>query len=241
MRSSRWGAVDKPTVMFKFCVWAALVCHVVTTSSASLVKCVKTDIDARREVDQGFGLAIDARKLVECDELDLSISSALDANNKLLVEGARELASYLAVNQRLKRLKVAGNFIGDEGAVLLADALRSNNVLESLWLGRNNISDVGVDAVANALQNPRGGLSGNQALRELRLDFNRIENADSIASALDPTGAVCGLRRVDLAGNALGDSAATALADALVKPHQQVEELVLSFNQVGLSVAAQCL
>ena len=232
MSSSRW-AVGRPTSVFKLCLWAALVCPVVVTSSASLVKCLKADVDARREVDQGFGLTIDARKWVQCDELDLSISSSLDANNKLLAEGARELAAYLAVSQRLKRLKVVGNFIGDEGAVLLADALRSNTVLESLWLGRNNISDVGLDAIADALQSARGGLSGNQALRELRVDFNRIENADSIAEALDPMGAVCGLRRVDLAGNALGDSSAAALADALVQPHQQIQELVLGFNQVG--------
>ena len=113
--------------------------------------CSKSDIDSRRPADQGIGITIDPRKLVECDELDLSILRSDDAGNKLKAEGAMELAKYLKVNLRLTRLKLTGNIIGDEGIGYVAEALRYNDVLESLWIGRNNISDTGISTLTQVV------------------------------------------------------------------------------------------
>ena len=187
--------------------------------------CSKIDIDSRRSADQGIGITIDARKWVNCDEVDLSITSALDSDNKLLAAGAQELSRYIGVSQRLKRLKLTGNFIGDEGAAYIAAGLSSNSVLESLWLGQNNISDTGLSAIMEALEN-------NQQLRELKLDFNSIHSTDSVYNTIDPAQSISGLQHIDLTGNRLDDDSAFLLLNAAPLENQQVQQLMLGLNQI---------
>ena len=53
-----------------------------------------------------------------------------------------------------------------------------------------------------------------------------------------------GLRRVDLSGNWLDDAAASNLASVLTLDHQQLQELVLSFNRItntGVAAVATAL
>jgi hypothetical protein len=195
--------------------------------TASNNVCSKSDIDARREVDQGIGLEIDARSWVQCDELDLSILRSTDSGNKLSVEGASELSGYLKVSQRMTRLKLTGNFINDEGAAQIAEALAKNTVLESIWLGRNNISDVGFQAIVTALQS-----NSYSKLRELKLEFNVIAGAGSLTDLLDPSQTITALRRVDMQGNQLDDTGMDMLALSIVQPNQALEELVLSDNYI---------
>jgi len=76
-------------------------------------------------------------------ELDLSFNDLTD-------EGVLELL-YTGVPQRLKRLVLGGNPIGDEGAVALAEALANSTVLENLTLRMTNIGQRGQAALLGAL------------------------------------------------------------------------------------------
>lgn len=183
------GAVSVAIVALVLRVCLLWCCSGFPAPSIAKTVCTKADIEARRSTTgHQYGLSIDARKWVACDEVDLSILTSADAGNKLLAEGAEELGRYLGVSKRLRRLKLAGNFIGDEGAAHIANGLRSNSVLESLWLGRNNITATGLADISAALQSSTapGFVHGNQQLRELKLEFNSIANVDALCDALDP-------------------------------------------------------
>jgi hypothetical protein len=94
--------------------------------------------------------------------------------------GAAALATVLATNTTLRKLKLYGNRIGPIGARSLAAALHNNATLTSLDLGGNNIGAEGARSLAATLDN-------NATLTSLYLDGNNIgaEGAQSLAATLD--------------------------------------------------------
>ncbi len=77
------------------------------------------------------------------EDLDLSFNEITDAGVVALLG--------TGVPQRLKRLVLGGNPIGDEGAIALADALANSPALENLNLRMTNIGTAGRAALLAAL------------------------------------------------------------------------------------------
>ena len=79
------------------------------------------------------------------------------------------MAEALKQNNKLEKVFLDGNNIGDEGAKSLAHALMANHTLQriDLDLDANNISNKGVKFLAEALK-------VNTTLEEIYLDDNKI-------------------------------------------------------------------
>lgn len=81
-------------------------------------------------------------------ELDLS-------QNKIQSKGCKSLAAAIRKRNRLERLDLDGNHVGDEGATQLLSALRIHNCkLHSLMLDGNEIGDGGIAVLPHAFSSP---------------------------------------------------------------------------------------
>jgi hypothetical protein len=70
---------------------------------------------------------------------------------RLGTTAAQALGEALAVNTRLKSLRLCANVIGNRGCTAIASGLRQNTTLLSLFLAANSISNAGGEAMAKAL------------------------------------------------------------------------------------------
>ena len=117
------------------------------------------------------------------------------------------------------------NYIGDDGAAYIAHALRSPNCrLVSLDLDNNPIGDAGAAAIAASLLSPTSSL--------VTLVLGRSTASHPPEATIGPAGATAiaaalrgskTLTALDLAGNAIGDDGACAIAAALEAPTSRLE------------------
>jgi hypothetical protein len=125
---------------------------------------------------------------------------------------AAALAGALAGNATLRVLTLLSNAIGDAGGAALGAALARNGALRELNLDSNALGAPGARALAAGVV--QAGAASRLAF--LRLDNNALDDEAAAALASMLAAPACGaLRRLDLAGNPLGEAGALALAAAL--------------------------
>ncbi len=113
--------------------------HGLQSSVGSLRNLHLLDLEACHMGDLGLPLVFAPDTFPKLEDLDLSFNDLTDY-------GVHELLNT-GVPQRLKRLVLGGNPIGDAGAIELADRLGSNNRLEHLNLRMTNIGRAGHEAL----------------------------------------------------------------------------------------------
>lgn len=146
------------------------------------------------------------------------------AHTRIGDQGATRLGTALSINRSLTVLSLAFAQIGEQGAIGLAKGLARNPKLESVTLSGNPIGDQGLAGIAQAL-------NGRKVPLQLQLAGVgiTITGVRALSCALgNPHYDLGGLI---LAGNALGDAAATVLCRALTEC--SIEWLDLSDNDIG--------
>lgn len=118
------------------------------------------------------------------------------------------LERYIGKSNKLIKLDIACNGIGNEGAIAIGKALHSSKRLQVLSLGENDeIGDDGAIAIAK-------GLSNTNDLIDINLEINNIGDigAKSLAEALK---SLKGLENLSLDDNKISKNGAKVLAKAL--------------------------
>ena len=108
------------------------------------------------------------KKSVSLKELGLE-------QNKIGVEGIKELSENLKINKSITELDLRNNQIGDEGAKVLAEMLSYNNSIKYLCLMNNKMTDKGAQYLLESIKN------SNNTLERLEFRFNNVK--DSTLSA----------------------------------------------------------
>jgi len=164
---------------------------------------------------ESLAAALEAKRLSNLERLSLS-GCALVGDN-----GAAALAKALS-SQSLRSLDLSGCGVGEEGAKALAGAIGSSTGCSLLTLrlgggsedGQTRIGNAGASALGLALRS-----SSSFSLKELDLSSSGITCGDAAASLLSPGSS--SLESLTLAGNALGDQGALAVAAALLKLNKE--------------------
>uniref|UniRef100_A0A7S4V1E0 WPP domain-containing protein n=2 Tax=Guillardia theta TaxID=55529 RepID=A0A7S4V1E0_GUITH len=135
------------------------------------------------------------------------------------------------VVNKLTRLVLDGNHLGDVGATALGAMLSRNQSLSLLSLCDNWIGPEGSTALAE-------GMKGNEGIETLRLNGNVIGN-QGMPAFLDLLGSSPSSRLscLELSGNAIGQAGVRVLARALVD-NSRLTRLDLSHNLLGADGAA---
>lgn len=128
----------------------------------------------------------------------------------------------------LSSLCLSSNRMGAEGARFLAEFLSRENSIESLEVDDNEICNEGAISLGNCLQN-------NTHLKRLTLRRNSIEG-DGLR-VLARSLAHCKLEELLLDFNAISDTGATALGEAL-EGNPRLRVLHLAMNNIGPSGGA---
>jgi len=89
------------------------------------------------------------------------------------------LASALPRFERLAKLHLTGNKMGDAGAIAIAEALRKHSSITEVELDRCAIKDAGAAAIATALHQ-----NASSKVRHLELEGNEIGDAGAKALAI---------------------------------------------------------
>lgn len=87
--------------------------------------------------------------------------------NMIRLDGAKELAKSIAVNDTLMYLDISFNSLGTTGGIILGTSILKNKVLETLILTSNNIDSVACFTIC-------AGIIENRGLRKVVLDDNPI-------------------------------------------------------------------
>ncbi|XP_078381783.1 uncharacterized protein LOC144664463 isoform X6 [Oculina patagonica] len=164
---------------------------------------------------------------------------AFDVPRKLISEsGASALAKVLQTNCTLTYLDLQENAIGDSGAAALGKALQSNHWLTHLYLKGNEIDDRGAKALVKALQ-PGGTFTQLNPDQQTYVDDSGVAEVHFSRVKVIQSDGTCGtqLTHLDLSGNKISSTGATALADAL-QSNRVLERLDLSSNKIDCSGAA---
>lgn len=177
--------------------------------------------------------------------------------------GISEIAKALSMCDSLDRLLLDRNCIGDEGAKALGTHLPRSNVHEltlGSHLGSNPVGEEGVEALARALNDELPRAAANRAGRLCALNLDGCVVGERGAQALAtnlPKSALMALSvarghlgdsgaeavvqtlpktclSLDLSGNGLTDSSATAVAEAFYRIPQLAVSLANNHLTVGL-------
>ena len=114
------------------------------------------------------------------------------------------MAEMLAINDKLKELKLDHNPLGSHGVTWIAEALESNKGMKNLYLENTNCGDEGAAALAKML-----GINKTLECLYLCGRFTYDNDNDSLVQ------------------NYIGDEGATALADVLKEHNSSLRELHL--------------
>jgi Ran GTPase-activating protein (RanGAP) involved in mRNA processing and transport len=194
-----------------------------------------------------------ALSLQECslgdDGAEQIIASALISNpdgintlslrhNHITAAGARAIFAHLrTAADRLSELVLDYNPIGDAGVQPLPALLKdsSNGQLESLSLRYCGITSAGCRSISSALT--KAQVKGaDRGVRHLSLAGNAIGDAGAKAIAAALKLNVS-LEELDLTGCSIGAEACSAIADALLS-NTNLKHLVLDYNSIGSAGAA---
>jgi len=93
-----------------------------------------------------------AKQIADGLKVNHSLEEFQLSNNNIDYDGAKQIADALKVNHSLKRLNLSENNIGDDGAKQIADALKVNHSLKILDLRSNNINAHGEEYLSKILQ-----------------------------------------------------------------------------------------
>ena len=139
------------------------------------------------------------------------------------VSGTTQIATSLAVNTVLTRMKLPYARMGNEGASRIGEALSANTSLTELSLWGNQLGDDEAISVAK-------GLSANRGLRTLSLEANKVSDrgAQHFGEALALNSS---LTELNLGNNLIGDAGGIALASGLLV-NSTLTALVLWCNQM---------
>ncbi|XP_067222379.1 NACHT, LRR and PYD domains-containing protein 12-like isoform X2 [Chanodichthys erythropterus] len=148
------------------------------------------------------------------------------AMNNLGDSGVKPLFDVLGnPDCKVERLWLLDCGVTDDGCAALASAMRSNpSHLRELKLSYNNLGDTGVKLLSNGLENP------HCKLEELWLYICGVTDEGCIALASALKSNPSHLRKLDLAGNKLGDSGMKLLSDLKDDPHYKLETLWTSIK-----------
>ena len=100
---------------------------------------------------------------------NISIEEVNLEDNKIGLNGIKELSEKVFGKVSLKKLNLAHNLIDEEGAKYLGQSLKNATNIQVLSLNSNKLMDNGCIYIAD-------GLFNNQTLNELNLDYNKITN-----------------------------------------------------------------
>ncbi|KAJ1525349.1 hypothetical protein ONE63_010167 [Megalurothrips usitatus] len=158
-------------------------------------------------------------------------------NNGLGISGGKLLAkSLLECHKNSKEAGVGGlglkvfiagrNRLENEGATALAEVFKALGTLEEVAMPQNGIYHVGITALSE-------GLRQNPNLRILNLNDNTLtaKGAAAISKALL---FLPGLKSLNFGDCLLKTKGAQFIAEALTEKHNQLEEVYLSCNEIGL-------
>ncbi|XP_048018087.1 NACHT, LRR and PYD domains-containing protein 12-like isoform X3 [Megalobrama amblycephala] len=148
------------------------------------------------------------------------------AMNNLGDSGVKPLFDVLGnPDCKVEKLWLLDCGVTDDGCAALASAMRSNpSHLRELKLSYNNLGDTGVKLLSNGLENP------HCKLEELWLYICGVTDEGCVALASALRSNPSHLRKLDLAGNKLGDSGMKLLSDLKDDPHYKLETLWTSIK-----------
>jgi hypothetical protein len=142
--------------------------------------------------------------------------------NNIADEGVHAIANYVADPEcTLTSLYIYGNCVACAGAVALGEALKTNTKLEKLTLTQNYIGATGAEKLIS-------GLAGNNKLTMLALGMNPVGDPAAMAVAKLIQDNSTKLEHVQLAGCAVGNDGADALAASLTSSATSMRVLDLS-------------
>lgn len=154
------------------------------------------------------------------------------AQNSFTADGIWKLAPSFGPLASLKELDLSDNGMADDGCLEIANRLLELKSLEKLNLSRNGIQQIGMQGLGEKLMivashsslveldlscNTGALLQLGPTLRTLKLASNRIDNAQASAMAqvLKTMAATLSLQYLDLSDNAISDSGAGDLVEAI--------------------------
>lgn len=105
------------------------------------------------------------------DARNSSLRSLNLRSSNIGVEGAKSLASFVAVNSSLRYLNLYNNAICDAGFVPIVEALRNNATLRELSVRANRLTSVSLPPLIELLSNDRC------ALTSLNVGYNCFDDA----------------------------------------------------------------
>ena len=100
---------------------------------------------------------------------NISIEEINLEDNKIGLNGVKELSEKVFGKVSLKKINLAHNLINEEGAKYLGQSLKNATNIKTLSLNSNKLMDNGCKYIAE-------GLCNNKTLIELSLDYNKITN-----------------------------------------------------------------
>ena len=222
---TRWAKADAKAAKKEAAAAAA------AAEEAEATACVAAN-DAAKEAARRERLA-DGEAMFEVVEAEVAAARAeAEATARRDAAAAEEEAEQARIaacrgTPSLRTLRLAQNRIGDEGATALAAALDDAHCpLRALSLPHNTIGARGGRKLGPALAH-------NTFMRRLDLRSNNLRNAGSAAlgRALG-AGQGISLRRLDLAGNCVGDEGAAELAAGLSN-NFKLRQLNLASNDLA--------
>ncbi|XP_059153142.1 ran GTPase-activating protein 1-like [Physella acuta] len=196
-------------------------------------KCRLVEIDLS---DNAFGPngvvgLVDLLKSESCyslQELKLNNNGLGIGGGKMLAECLNEChkSSVSAGRPLSLRVFISGrNRLENDGAIALASAFKAIGTLEFLAMPQNGINHQGISALADAV-------AANKQLKHLNLNDNTFtaKGAEAIAKALPK---LYNLEVINFGDCLVRTEGAKAIANALREGHKNLQELILSGNEIN--------
>jgi Ran GTPase-activating protein (RanGAP) involved in mRNA processing and transport len=163
-------------------------------------------------------------------------AASLDLSNTYLGDaGAKVIAETIEEDYTVASLKFGLNGFKSRGLRVLANAIAANHNITALGFSKSrSVGLQGFWALASALEN-------HPSLTHLDLSYNTMGNEGAKAFGWITFNAdrhskeaiTTNLTSLDLAGNCIGDSAVSVLADVLLGESPPINTLKLGYNEIG--------
>ncbi|XP_064638045.1 leucine-rich repeat-containing protein 74B-like isoform X2 [Lineus longissimus] len=166
---------------------------------------------------------------------NLSSRDIIMKSHELGPLGARAVAIALVNNDKVERLDVSDNHIGNDGVKAISDMCHGNSVLTHICLGWNQMTTDGVRAICSSLKE-------NQNIKKLDLSGNHLKDQDAryVADLVENN---VSLRELILSHNDFREMGGELLSKALGY-NDTIEHLDLSWNHLrgkGAVSIGKCL
>ena len=161
----------------------------------------------------------------------LHLSKFNISHNNITDEVKDDLAKVLSQNIGLKELDLSYNYLQTAGAVAVFKGMDSILQLSKFSISHNAITDKAADLLA-------GILSQNVELKELDLSFNCLQ-ATGATIVCKGMRTLTNLTKLNISNNNISSGEAAHDIAAVLSQNKSLEELDLSFNNLGASGAVR--